>query len=410
MAEDDWMSEDLNEVEVGRAEAGKITAGDLLKSGNILRWYRNLARGSPATADVYLKRLAKFCRDTGVSPERLLSMEEGELKDLVLDYITSLEGFSGSYAASFVKALKSWFEFHNTPFNAHIRIRDVHRTKVSEIERVPSRGELKKLLWTADLRARAIIALMAFAGVRLGVLGNYQGSDGLRVGDIPELRVEGRAELICTPATVIVRPSLSKAGHQYFTFLCKEGCEYLLDYLNMRLRRGERLMQLSPLISGRSSKSKEGEGFLRTASVSNAARRAIRNAGFDWRPYVLRHYFDTYMLMAEAAGIIPEDYRVFWMGHKGDIEHQYTTNKNRLPESLVEDMRLKYEKAAIFLQTGAKGEEEGYAEPRQKAVRPEEIDGYLESGWVYVATLPDGRVIIERNAQPKSKRALSPES
>jgi len=27
------------------------------------------------------------------------------------------------------------------------------------------------------------------------------------------------------------------------------------------------------------------------------------------------------------------------MGHKGDIEARYTTNKGRLPEDVVEDMR-----------------------------------------------------------------------
>ncbi|ADC64641.1 conserved hypothetical protein [Ferroglobus placidus DSM 10642] len=369
---------------------------DLLKISSVLRWYRNLARGSPATADLYLKRLAKFCRDTDIDPEMLLDMEDSRLRDVLMDYITSLEDKSGSYAISFVKVLKSWFRFHNRPFNVHIRIKDVHRTRVSETERVPSKKELRKVLWKADLRVRAAIALIAFAGVRLGVLGDYRGEDGLRIGDVPELRIGDRVEFINTPAMVVVRSSLSKAGHQYFTFLCEEGCEYLQDYLSMRLRKGEKLTPSSPLISGRA-----GTSFLRTASISNAVRKAIRIAGFDWRPYVLRHYFDTYMLMAEAAGIIPEDYRVFWMGHKGDIEHQYTTNKNRLPESLVEDMRLKYERAAMFfLQTRtAEGGDEG-VEPKQKAVRPEEIDSYLEAGWVYVATLPDGRVIVGKGNSP----------
>lgn len=33
------------------------------------------------------------------------------------------------------------------------------------------------------------------------------------------------------PTMVIVRSELSKAGHQYFTFLSEEGYEYLKDYL-----------------------------------------------------------------------------------------------------------------------------------------------------------------------------------
>ena len=39
------------------------------------------------------------------------------------------------------------------------------------------------------------------------------------------------------------------------------------------------------------------------------------------------------------------------MGHKGDIENRYTTNKQRLPESVVEDMRAAYARSEEFLQT-----------------------------------------------------------
>ncbi len=366
--------------------------GNENRNENIYRWYKNLERGSPSTADLYLRRLVKFCTDTGTEPEALLEMDGEELRKIVLDYVTNLEGKSGTYASSYVKALKNWFRFHGQQFNVYVKIEGIHRTKVSEVEKVPSKDELRRALMVADVRVRVAISLVAFSGVRLEVLGNYRGTDGLRIGDIPELVLGPRVEITSTPAMVIVRSPLSKARHQYFTFLCEEGCEYLVDYLNARLRRGEKLTPASPVIPRR------GGGFLTTKSVSSTIKNAIEIAGFTWRPYVFRHYFDTYMLMAEASRIIPEDYRVFWMGHKGDIEHQYTTNKNRLPETLIEDMRLKYEQAAeMFLETKVKVEE--IVEPRQKVVRPEEIDSYLESGWEYVATLPDGRIVI-RKGQP----------
>src|SRR4030042_2166757 len=44
------------------------------------------------------------------------------------------------------------------------------------------------------------------------------------------------------------------------------------------------------------------------------------------------------------------------MGHKGDIENRYTTNKQRLPESVVEDMRAAYARSEEFLQTKVKEE------------------------------------------------------
>ena len=72
---------------------------------------------------------------------------------------------------------------------------------------------------------------------------------------------------------------------------------------------------------------------------------------FQWRPYVLRGYFDTSLLIAESNGKIPHAYRQFFMGHRGDIEARYTTNKGRLPPNLVESMRMAYKNSEFFLLT-----------------------------------------------------------
>lgn len=57
----------------------------------------------------------------------------------------------------------------------------------------------------------------------------------------------------------------------------------------------------------------------------------MRKAGFSGRPYVLRSFFDTFSLTAEEIGAIIKDYRVFFMGHKGDIERKYTLGKQIPP-------------------------------------------------------------------------------
>jgi len=56
-------------------------------------------------------------------------------------------------------------------------------------------------------------------------------------------------------------------------------------------------------------------------------------------------------MLAESKGLVLRDYRQFWMGHKGDIENRYTTNKCRLPESVIEDMREAYRRSQEYLQT-----------------------------------------------------------
>ncbi len=95
-----------------------------------------------------------------------------------------------------------------------------------------------------------------------------------------------------------------------------------------------------------------GDGrFTSAKNVSKVVRQALRKAGFSRRPYVLRTYFDTEMMLAESKGRMLRDYRVFMMGHKGDIEHRYTLNRQRLPEPLLQDVWLRYSQSQKFLRT-----------------------------------------------------------
>src|SRR3989454_12441784 len=82
----------------------------------------------------------------------------------------------------------------------------------------------------------------------------------------------------------------------------------------------------------------QGRKFMSTSRIEHEVRKTMRPR-FTWRPYVLRAYFDTQLLIAESRGKIAHDFRVFFMGHKGSIEAKYTTNKGVLPEALVSEMR-----------------------------------------------------------------------
>ena len=183
--------------------------------------------------------------------------------------------------------------------------------------------------------------------------------------------------------------------------------------------------------------------FIRAGNIGDTIREAMRAAGITWRPYVLRSYFDTQLMLAESKGLVLRDYRQFWMGHKGDIENRYTTNKHKLPEEVVEDMREAYKRSQEYLQTtrvsetseekltqafrkqlllvaGFKqdevdkmdlpsfGDEElqeivrkkllgapTESGVKQKVVNVEEAETYLSQGWQYVAHLPGKKVVIK---------------
>ena len=413
----------------------------LLEDADVRRWYRNVARGSQVTADVYLRRLGAFCSHFGLTPKRLVSLGRDEIYNLLLDYVSDLEaaGRAGSYIESALKAIKSWLAHNNLEIKRKIKIRGVRDTPTLRNERTPTPEELRRIFLSGDKKARVACVLMAHSGLRPATLGNYRGTDGLRVRDFPEMRIEeDTVEFEKVPTIVIVRPELSKGGHQYFTFLSEEGCEYLKDYLEERMRKGEKLTADSSIIRPKVAK----KPFIRSVNIGDMIREAIRKAGFSWRPYVLRAYFDTQLMLAESKGLLIRDYRQFWMGHKGDIENRYTTNKYRLPEDVIEDMREAYRRSQEYLQTTKPetGREKLIEEFRkqlllvagfspeeideidvtgltdeefqdlvrkrllgnantdcgtQKVVSLNELEKYFENGWEYVATLPNQKVIVK---------------
>ena len=410
----------------------------LLEDEDIKRWHGNVARGSRVTADVYLRRLGNFCERFHVTPEGLASMGEDELYNLMLDAITTLEAeYSGSYIQSIVKAMKSWLAHNNVEIKRKLKIKGTQDTPSLRNERVPTQEELKKIFLSGDKKGRTASVLVAHTGMRLKTIGNYRGDDGLRVKDLPEIKVEGGVvEFEAVPTLVVVRRELSKAGHQYLTFLSEEGCDYLKDYLETRMREGENITEESAIVTPK----QRMKPFIRATNVGDVIRSAIRKAGFEWRPYVLRSYFDTQLMLAESKGLVLRDYRGFWMGHKGDIENRYTTNKARLPEAVVEDMREAFRRSQKFLQTtaGTSGEDalresfrkqlllvagfsveevekmdpsmddETFQETvrkkllgamanngaSQKVIDVDEVERFLSGGWDFVATLPDDRVVI----------------
>jgi hypothetical protein len=426
--------------------ARKGEHASLLSDKIISRWYANVARGSQVTADVYLRRLGHFCREFETTPKALLRMGESELYDLLLDAVSTMErdGRSGSYIQSNVKAIKSWLLHNRIEVKGRIKIRGVQDTPTLKDERVPTKNELKRIFLAGDEKARVAAVIVAQSGLRIEALGNYLGNEGLRVRDLPEMGVkDGSVEFARFPTIVIVRRELSKAGHQYFSFLGEEGCGYLKDYIELRMRTGETINPDSAIVTPK----QRMKPFIRATNVGDAIRESMRNAGFSWRPYVLRSYFDTQLMLAESKGLVLRDYRQFWMGHKGDIENRYTTNKQRLPESVIEDMREAYRRSQEFLQTKDREEtsEERLAQAfrkqlllvagfkqdevdnidlslmsdedlqeivrkqllgisdsdcgKQKVVNIEDVDNYLSQGWEYVAHLPESKVIIKLNSK-----------
>jgi hypothetical protein len=404
----------------------------LAESEDRRRWHRNVAQGSRATADVYVRRLAAFSRLMKVTPEALARMGDKPLRDVVMDFvdIETKAKHAGSYIHSTVKAVNSWRKHHGrlAVIGVNIKGRESTPTLVDEV--APSPLQVRTVLARAPLRDRVTCALMAYSGVRPEVIGNYLGDDGLTLGDFPELDFSvAEPKFRKVPSVVLVRDSISKAGHTYLTFVPAATCRAIEDYLKLRIAQGEKLTRASDLVSaGRSRRP-----FLRSMNVSESVRAALRSLDMKDRPYVLRVYFETRLGVAEGQGKVVHRFVVHWGGHTGDITARYSLNKNRLPGDLVEEMREAYRRCEPILTGDAPSEGDvrrevsrmllealDYSEkdlegvdltdlaqvraltksrvapsPKKQAlVSLEELPRYLDEGWTFAGNVGQDRVLL----------------
>ncbi len=342
----------------------KKHAMKLLKNEDVRRWYENMYRSSKLNAYVRIRRLNLFCDRVGTTPEKLVEVGRKnpmDAENILLDHVTWMEGqkYAPGYIISVITAIKAWLVYNHVEIKRKIRVTNADIPVTIRDEKVPDHDQLRQILNSSTPRCRAIISMIAFAGIRPQVMGLADRSDGLRLADLPDLKIDGEnVSMSRTPAMVVVKQELSKTRNKYITFLTEEGCEYVLGYLQQRISRGEVLKPDSALIAVNFGRRLMGWRKLNPQSgqflVTNAISSSIR--GVIWpvikmRPYALRAYFDTQLLLAESHGCMPHAYRQFFMGHKGDMESKYTTNKGRLPDQMIDDMRRSFAQSQIFLAT-----------------------------------------------------------
>jgi hypothetical protein len=429
----------------------------LLADVHVGRWTKNLARGSPITSEVALRRLGRLCGLLGLSPKEIIVKARKDLagfQDSLEDLVAQLESEhkSPGYIVGILKAVKSWLRYNDITLTRKIRITNSTATPTIENEQVPSQDELARIFRASPSRVKTAVALIAFADLRPQTIGNHDGRDGLTLKDLPEVRIENdEVKFEKIPTMIVVRPTLSKARHKYFTFLSSEGCTYLKEYLDERLRTGKRLAPETPLI-GHERPRKSTRPFLLTRKITHQIRMYMRKAGVRKRPYVLRAYAETQLIIAESKGKISHPYLQFIAGHKGDIEARYSTNKGILPPDMIEDMRKCYKSCEPFLSTTMRQAEQGdivkeakiealksiaktmfgidltevktakerklrkeltsdeeielleneikklreHQDP-QIIVAEEELEKHLAEGWEFVSVLPSRKILIKRD-------------
>lgn len=331
-------------------------------------WWDERSLRSRLSADSYLRHIGLFVERLDRKPAELLAIARDDpdaLRALLVKYAADQKraGRLDSYISKSFEGLKAFLKHHRVRFEDFPSLSPIRGASLM-LERVPSPQELGQVLERLSQRGRVIALFLAHTGVRPGVLGSYGGETGLTLGDLPELDLGASLRFTETPFVVRIPAALSKTRRQYATFGTDQLATALLAYLKARRESGEKLNGFSPVVipgtlRGAAARSRGearfGRGFIAMKNVVKEIQDVLHAStpkGVRWRPYVLRSYCSTRLLLAEGQGRISRDLREAILGHDGGVASRYNVGK-RWGEELLAEARREYANAAEFLETNA---------------------------------------------------------
>lgn len=358
----------------------------VLEDPEVVAWHDKLAMRSSLTADEYARVLHRYCTAIHTTPAAIVARANDQdgarraVQKQLQDFAKLMRGshkpsshgeddgdadamrrcrrgHAPGYVNRFPKVLRSYLDHHDIVLRK-IYVGDTDATLVED-EPLLTPEQLRDVVTAASPRGRVIDALVAWSGVRPEVLGNHDASDGLVIGDLPDVVLaDGKVTVSRHPMQVVVRRELSKIRKRYFTFLCGEGAVFLQDYLARRAANGEELTKDSPIVRpdynrGRQGRpaNMRGSPFLETAAITSEIRATLRSCELHVRPYGLRNYFVSRMESALRDGKVTLHDKLFFEGRKTAIDLRYSHHK-QLPQETVEELRNAYATAEPYL--GAK--------------------------------------------------------
>lgn len=336
----------------------------LLADPRVKRWYKDHRTGS--TAEVQLSQLELFLRKTDLDLDRLVRVAREQLdhrsrkfEDLVLHWIEveRKAGRPDSYLSTNWHAIRSFLKHEEAALSWSPKLKVRFGTTILN-EVVPTPEQLRAVLDRTPVpRIRALVLLLATSGVRIGVFGARFSPTGLRLRDFPDLDLKKLA-FRRTPIRIDVPAELSKISSPYFAMASEEAATAFLDYLRLRVERGEKLTPESAAFNPEPKASNvhlrlasDGVAFISEKGLSDEVRRALAKvvpSGARWRPHVLRSFASSQMLLSENAGLLSRDTREFLLGHTGDggLGRRYNLSKGRVREDVEETVRESYARAA----------------------------------------------------------------
>jgi len=196
-------------------------------------------------------------------------------------------------------------------------------TKVKK-DRAYTHEEISKLLQIADLRMKVCILLMC--------------SSGLRLGGIPDLKinhlVESKEKNIPPVLTVY-----AGTNEEYFTFITPECSAVIKEYLDYRARFGEKIVPEAHLIREQFNdlQGKKPRKITKMA-IREIIWHLLKKAGLDNKEVQMTHGFRKFFTTQLIQSKVNPEVREMLLGHKIGLASCYY-------RPTQEEMYSEYEKA-----------------------------------------------------------------
>jgi integrase len=380
---------------------------------------RHLARKSRSVAsrDMYCYTLWRVCSSkevrekigNGIGPDELISMARQNLEVVtraIQDFADKYnDAGSVRYANSIIHLIKSFFKVNKVDLDLHGYFQPTRSRRRPEY--VPSLLEALKMADAAgSLRNRLIILSLIYTGLRNATLRALVYDESYSDPLLQEHTIKKELEREEQCLMIIVHeamkrcvPNACKNRVFYYTFIPPKVTEHLRLYLQERKEKYGGIFDYEPIFiteNRRISLSERRKTPISSRELEEIVKKAAKRAGIrNWKnvyPHCLRKTYESFLRNQPDDVRLDVKEREFLFGHTLPGSQDAYFDKTK-----IEEMRAKYAKMNF---------EPAIVETEERVVSTDELQSFLEHGWRFVATLPDGKVVVSR----KVKRTLEAQS
>jgi len=393
---------------------------------------------SPATREVYKRRLASFLEYIGMDVDRFVRKAKAQPKwaqETIVEYLlkekerVARKEIGPSTVGNVKKPVKLLLEMNDvSEINWKKISRILPRGRRYALDRAPTIDELRLLVENSELRFQAILVTMASSGIRIGAW-NYLDW--------------GHVELIKKGEEPVAAKLIVYAGDQeeYCTFITPEAYKKLEQYMQLRASHGEKITNHSPLVRERWRSVKGGSigkvdkpRRLQSSGVKRLFEDMLWKFGLrkekkrrhEFSIHSLRKFFKTRAeqvmkpinvetLMGHSTGISDSYYRptekdlledylkavpLLTISEAEEVRRESKLSRQQLEERLgqLEDLvsrlvALKGEQ--VLSQDHSRNVGTSTSKSSKKVVKADEIEKFIREGWEPIMSLPNGKVIMK---------------